>query len=300
MGQNPRWIKAGIIYAQTQRTVDRQFLFKPDLVITNIIGASAARAQASHPVHIYWIEFNINHEHCGIGALSDSQEHLDNLIRFKQTFHRLVAREINEYLGREGALFSSPSRDCECLDDQSLEQQFFYALTNPVKDGLVDKVKHWKGISSWQALANGKNEYFTYFDKTAWHKAGGKSSGKAIQAFAKRVCINYTPLPSMQSMSQKQRQTYIRRQCEKLENHFRELRQRTTGQVVGSKRLARLDHRQRPATRAVRTRKPLCHASTQAAAKEYKDAYRRFACIQLCFNPLSCWNVQCGVSSRLH
>ena len=33
MGMQPRWIKEGSIYSQTQRTVDRAFLFKPDPVI---------------------------------------------------------------------------------------------------------------------------------------------------------------------------------------------------------------------------------------------------------------------------
>ena len=58
MGMFPRWLKADTAYAQTQRTVDRQFFFKPDPAIRNIIGAAAARAQRTHPIIIYWLEFN--------------------------------------------------------------------------------------------------------------------------------------------------------------------------------------------------------------------------------------------------
>jgi len=80
MGMHPRWYRAGSAYSQTQRTIDRQFFFKPDPVVRNIIGASAARAQRKHPVRIYWLEFNTNHEQCGIAPLSDSQEDLTNIL----------------------------------------------------------------------------------------------------------------------------------------------------------------------------------------------------------------------------
>ena len=62
MGMHPRWIKEGSVYSLTQRTVDRQFLFRPDPVVENIIGASAARALKKHPVNLHWLDVNINHE----------------------------------------------------------------------------------------------------------------------------------------------------------------------------------------------------------------------------------------------
>ena len=83
MGMLPRWLKADTAYAQTQRTVDRQFFFVPDPAIRSIIGAAAARAQKKHPVLIYWLDFNINHEQNGLAAISDSPEHLNNLVLFK-------------------------------------------------------------------------------------------------------------------------------------------------------------------------------------------------------------------------
>lgn len=113
MGMHARWIKAGSVYSQTQRTIDRQFLFKPDPVTRNIIGASAARALEDHPVKLYWLDFNINHEQEGVSLFDDIQESRTNVIRFRQTFHRLAVQELNRYLGREGGMFSTPSRSVE-------------------------------------------------------------------------------------------------------------------------------------------------------------------------------------------
>ncbi len=276
MGMHPRWLKADSAYAQTQRTVDRQFLFKPDPAIRNIIGASAARAQQDHPVTIYYLEFNINHEQCGIAALSSSREDLDNLINFKRTFHRLIAGEINNLLDREGSVFSTPSRNVECLDNASLEQQFFYAMTNPVKDGLVDRIAEWGGFSSYSALARGEIETYTYIDRTAWHNAGGKRSKKPLQAFVKTIRLEYTPLPSLAKMKPGQRQAHIRRECRTLEKAFREERQRTGQPAMSRAKMDKLDHRDRPKTRAKRTKKPLCHASTQEAADAYKREIKEF------------------------
>jgi hypothetical protein len=273
MGMHPRRLKAGAAYAQTQRTIDRQFFFKPDPVVRNIIGASAGRAQQKHPVIIYWLEFNINHEQNGVAAVSGSREHLNCLIRFKQTFHRILAEELNRYLGREGAVFSSPPRMVECVDDESLEQQFFYAMTNPVKDGLVETVAEWKGFSSYQALAHGKLETFTYFDRTLWHKAGGKNKNLPLEQFVKKVSVEYTPLPKHITMKSDARQAYIRREVRALEKRFQKEREALGRPAMSAAALSRLDHRSRPKSTPMRTKKPLCHAASTERAEKYKEEF---------------------------
>jgi hypothetical protein len=274
MGMHPRRLKAGAAYAQTQRTVDRQFLFKPDPVIRNIIGAAAGRAQTKYPVIIYWLEFNINHEQNGIAALSGSSLHLNNLVRFMQTFHRILAEEVNRYLKREGALFSSPPRMIECVDNESLEQQFFYAMTNPVKDGLVETLSEWKGFSSYQTLAHGKKETFTYINRTAWHKAGGKRKNLPLEQFVKQVSIEYTPLPQHTEMKPDARQAHIRREVHALEKRFQREREALGKRALGAAALSRVDHRSRPKHAPERTKKPLCHASSEERERQYKEEFQ--------------------------
>ena len=276
MGMYPRWYREGAVYSQTQRTIDRQFLFKPDPEVRNIIGASAARAQKDHPVKLYWLEFNINHEQCGIAPLSDSQEDLTNIVNFKRTFHRLLAEGLNRYLDREGGVFSSPSRDVECVDGPSLERQLLYAMANPVKDGLAERVARWGGFSSYNALARGEAETFTYVDRTAWHRQGGARSGRPAEAFTRSVRLEYTPLPQWEGMRPEKRQALIRRECRALEKRFREEREEAGRRAMSAAEMARLDHRDRPKSRPERTRKPLCHASTREAAEQFEEEYRRF------------------------
>ena len=276
MGMHPRWIKDGSVYSHTQRTVDRQFLFLPDPVVRNIIGASAARALEKHPIKLYWLEMNINHEQAGTAPVDGTQESLTNVVSFKQTFHRLVAEEVNRHLGREGSIFSTPSRDVECIDNESAGRQLEYAMTNPVKDGLVDRVAAWKGFSSYNALALGKDEVYTYIDRTAWHKSGGKRSGKPPEAFTKTVRLTYTPLPGTESLAPSERQAQLRRRCLELEQAFREQRKAEGRSVMSEAKMAKTDPRDRPASSPKRTKKPLCHAASKEAAEAYIASLREF------------------------
>jgi len=276
MGDRPRWIKADSAYCEVQRTVDRQFLFKPDEDVRLIIGASAGRALKRFPVKIYWLDFNINHKQDGIAPLSDDPKHIQNYAKFHQMFNSLTAIGLNKHYGRDGALYSSRNRSKEAVDDLSLEQQLFYAVTNVVKDGLVDRVAHWKGFSSYKQLATGEVEKFYYIDWTAWHKAGGKKSKKKPEAFVKSVKVELSPLPGWEHMPAHKRQAYFRREIRKLEQKFRDERSVEGRSAMGKRTLEKLDPRDRPKNPAEHTRAPVCHAATVEAADEYREALAAF------------------------
>lgn len=276
MGSFPRWNREDIVFATTQRTVDRDFLTLPTEFVRNLAGSSAARALRKYPVKIYWIMINLNHEHLGLAPMDDSKDALTNVAKFKQLFHRLLTFGINKMLEREGPLYSSPSRDVACVDNESVEEAFGYAMTNPVKDGLVERVAHWKGFSSYEQLAKGENPAYTYIDWTAWHNAGGKRSGKPPEAFTKTIHMHFTPLPGTEHMSPGERQARIRRQCRELEQKFREAREQEGRRVMSAARLEKLDYRNRPSTPADKSPKPLCHGATQKAIDKYLEEFEAF------------------------
>ena len=172
--------------------------------------------------------------------------------------------------------FFSKNRSDEAIDDSSLEQQLLYGVTNPVKDGLVDRVAHWKGFSSYEQLATGKVESFTYLDRTAWHRAGGDSSRKSREAFTKTVTVELSPIPAWEHMPAHKRRALFRRRVREIEQSCRAEREREGRREMGPTKLAKVDHRDRPKTKKPRTRQPLCQASSVEAANEYKSAFRSF------------------------
>lgn len=276
MARHPRWYKADSAYVEVQRTVDRQFLFKPDDSVRNIIGACVGRALKKFPVKLYWIDFNINHKHVGRAPLSDDPEHIQNMLRFDQLLNSLLARELNRHYDRDGALFSTRNRSKQSMDDRSLEQQLLYAVTNVVKDGLVDRVAHWKGFSSYGQLATGNVDRYWYVNRAKWWAAGGPLGRKAPEEFVEWVDVELTPLPSWEGMKPHQRQAHFRRLVRQLEQDYREGRERYGNRVAGPRKLARVDPRSRPRERKPRTPQPLCHASTASGRREFERGFREF------------------------
>jgi hypothetical protein len=276
MARRPRRYSADAAYTEVQRTVDRQFLFKPDPAIRNIIGACAGRALRKFPVDLFWLDFNINHRQVGRAPLSDSPEHIQNLVRFDQLFNSLLARELNRHLGREGALFSTRNRSQECVDDPSLEQQLLYAVTNVVKDGLVDRVAHWKGVSSYRQLATGRKDRYWFINWTRWWGAGGPLSKRSPEEFVEWVEVELSPLPSWAGMKPEARQAMFRRLVRQLEQDYRVEREREGRRVSGPRKLARVDPRSRPREQKPRTRQPHCHASTARGRRLYDQDWREF------------------------
>jgi hypothetical protein len=276
MARRPRKYSADSVYAEVQRTVDRQFLFKPDPTIRNIIGACAGRALRKYPVKLFWLDFNINHKQAGRAPLSNDPEHIQNLVRFDQLFNSLLARELNRHHHREGALYSTRNRSQECIDDPSLEQQLLYAVTNVVKDGLVDRVAHWKGVSSYQQLATGERDRYRYINWSRWWAAGGRRSKRSPEEFVEWVEVELSPLPSWEGMKPAQRQAHFRRLVRQLEQELRAQREREGRRVMGPRKLARVDPRGRPLERKPRTPQPLCHASTAAGRRQYEQDWREF------------------------
>lgn len=275
MSRRIRWLKADAAYCQTQGTVDRQFLFKPTEEVRNIIGSAAGRALKKYPVKLYFLDFNINHEHAGKAPLSNDPKHLENVVRFDQLFNSLVARGLNQLYGREGPLFASRSRIDEATDDKALEQQLFYAVTNPVKDGLVERAAHWNGVSSYHQLATGEPDTYRYFDWTAWHKAS-REKRKNRSAFWREVKVELTPLPAWEGMSPAKRQAHFRREVRRYEQSFREERERAGQGVLGPRRLAKVDPRDRPKRPRVPSNQPVCHSSSPEGANEYKESLRAY------------------------
>lgn len=57
---------------------------------------------------------------------------------------RYTAMECNKVLQREGAFWQSESYDRIIRNEQELDRTITYVMNNPVKAGLVKKMKDWE------------------------------------------------------------------------------------------------------------------------------------------------------------
>ena len=271
-----RWIRHDVITSCTQRASERRFFFKPTAAIRELIGVSAARAQKRFPVKLYWLEVNVNHLHYGIAPIDDTPDAVTYYVRFRQLFNRLVAEGVNHLWGRRGAVFGAPASEVHCLDNESVHECFYYAITNPVKDGLCDRVAEWEGFSSYPYLAQGKAAEFYYIDRAAWHRAGGERSKVSIDVFEKKETLVFTPLPGTEELSASERRSRIIAEVCVRESRFRAQRRKAGRSAMDKNARARIDPLSAPRKLTCDTPRPLCHTVSSAAYQKYEEEAKQF------------------------
>lgn len=300
MARKIRWLRPQYVYESVSRTVDRQFLFKPnhhpynplleqscpiesldprnDIIpkpsVINVIGASVGRALQKYPIRIHWFESNINHLHVGF---SFDRAQMGNAAAFHRDTKSLIARELNRTWEREGNFFSGRSKIHPCLDDASAERHLLYALTNPVKDGLVEQVSDSPLFSTYHFQAKGKALRFWYIDYEAYYLAGGcRKKNHRLKDYLKWVTWECAPLPSHEKMTINQRQTWVRQQVRKIETEKKMTQRKSGNSYIGKAGLFALNPRSRPNHPKTSSPDPLCHAANLDLAKQYKKEWREF------------------------
>ena len=300
MGRRVRWHIPNRVYESTSRTVDRQFLFKPnhhpknllleescplnaldpenDIIpkpsIINIIGAAVGRTLKNNPIRLHWFESNINHLHDGF---SYGREQMNNVAAFHRDAKSLIAREVNETWGREGHVFAGRSRIRPCLDEGSAERHLLYALTNPVKDGLVERVSGSPLFSTYHFQSKGEKLRFWYIDRDAYQTAGGdRKKSHRLKDYLKWVEWECAPLPEHQHWTEHQRRTWVRKRVREIEAESKKNRKESGMTFIGKAGLFAVDPRDRPKNPKKSGPEPLCHASDPELARQYKKEWRAF------------------------
>ena len=309
MGRRLRLWQPGKIYNVTSRCVDRQFLLKPNHMLgnpllredsdpdslepwnnlvpkpsmINIVGASIGRALEKYPVPLYFAEAQINHLHSSIGLNSPAQASNSKLVTsydasmFLQCTNSLIARFVNKQCDREGPVFSATARTEAIIDDAAAEEKLFYALTNPVKDGMVETVKQSPFFNTYRHLAYGDPLRYWFIDWHAWWLAGGfKNRRHEAKNYLKWTQFELTPLPAWQDLTVTQRQTRVRVKVRELEEYYAELRKHKNRTVIGVRALFQVDPRDRPQSPKKSGKQSLCHASDPRLRHQFKKDWREF------------------------
>jgi len=266
MSARIRWVQPNRVYEATVRTVDRTFLFKPnhhpenpllastsplnaldpdnDIIpepsIINIIGAAIGRALEKHPVRVHCFEASINHLH---EQCSTTEEQVDHMPGFLRTVHSLIARGVNKTWDREGHLFGARARIQPSVDDAAAEKKLLYAVANPVKDHLLESMARSPLFSTYNHQAKGEPLRFWYIDYEAyWLSGGNRKKSHRLKDYLKWVSWSCAPLPRQQSMTERQRQTWMRKQVKEIEDTCRKELEENGRTVIGTAGLFAVDH----------------------------------------------------------
>jgi hypothetical protein len=139
----PRRLVPGQTHAVTRRVRDRTFLLRPDPTVNAIVLYALGVALSRRSVDLYAAMVESNHVHTNTGDGGSPSALPD----FYRDFHSLTARGLNAHYGRGENLWRTGSyENVEVHGQRTLEEQFLYTWTNPVKDGLVERPEDWPGV----------------------------------------------------------------------------------------------------------------------------------------------------------
>jgi REP element-mobilizing transposase RayT len=147
----PRSVVPGRFIFITRRCTQRQFILRPDQAVGDTYTYCLAEAVARFGVIPILSQMEANHHHTAIYDPHGRE------VEFREHFHKMTAKSINALRGRWENLWAC-EEPCviEVVTVEDLLDKLTYIATNPVKDGLVDKVHHWPGPNFVRALLTGR------------------------------------------------------------------------------------------------------------------------------------------------
>lgn len=219
----------------TRRTTQRQFLLRPDDETNNAFVYCLAEAAQRCDVNLVLAQMMSTHGH----LMEDDP--LGHDVEFREHFHKMFAKCQNAYRGRWENLWASEEPcvvDIMTADD--LMEKLVYIATNPVKDGLVERVHHWPGPNFVRALLTG-TPMKAYRPRHFFRENGTMPVEVELVL---RLPDYIEDKPAFLET--------LRRRITDVEEHFIRERAKTGRRIVGRRRVLRTSWRDSPTTREPR------------------------------------------------
>jgi hypothetical protein len=120
---------------------------RPDRETNNAFIYCLGLAAQKYDVKIIFTAAMSNHHHTGVLDVEG------NLPDFLAHFHKLFAKHQNALRGRWESFWAPEQTSAvELVEGADILDKMVYALSNPVKDHIVEKVHHWPGVNALTAI----------------------------------------------------------------------------------------------------------------------------------------------------
>ncbi len=179
------------------RTIHGLPLLRPGHDANERILGVLGRAAEYYDVDVYGFGFCSTHGHLLYGA-----EHGLQMAGFQCHMNSNVAREIGRLHGWREKLWGRRYRPMAVSDDRETQRERLkYVLSQPVKDGLVERVLEWPGPNAARALVHGEPLVGYWFNRTKEYYARRKGIDFDKYDYATRYEIELKRLPAFQDDS---------------------------------------------------------------------------------------------------
>ena len=262
-----RWYLPNVIYEATTRTIQERFLLRPSAESRALILGVIGRAmQRNTTVQVYAFVFLSNHYHMMVSA-ADPEE----LALFFGFVNGNISREMGRIHGWRGSLWGRRVRPTPILDPEAAVARLRYVLSNGVKEGLVASPCEWPGATAVQGLLGDMRLEGVWVDRDSLRRARLKDPEVTDDAFSSTVEVKLSPLPQWEGLDANE----LRQKYEGLVRDVEAEGERLGLAFLGARRVMSEDPHASPEQPA-RRRAPLCHTTSVALRRAFKEAYRTF------------------------
>jgi len=241
------------------------FLLPATPYFTKIVVGILARAQEKYPVKIHFGSMLANHYH--LILTPDDREQLADFMEY-----------VNGNLARE-VLTLVEDWDEKCWGDryhpipitdepEALEARLRYAISNGVKENLVERVADWEGFHCAQALLDSKPLHGIWIDRSKLYEAERRGKTLERDEYVKNYFLKLEPLPCWKHLTTAQRRRKVAEMIAEAEAEAAALRRASGTQVLGMAAVQAQDPLDRP-ERFKKTRRPLLHAASKVERESY-------------------------------
>ncbi|HTQ78978.1 MAG TPA: transposase [Thermoanaerobaculia bacterium] len=273
MGRRLRYLPpegSGLVEV-TCRTLQGRFLLTPSTELNEIILGVLGRTQELYPVSICAFAFASNHFHLLLRV-----ESTHRLSSFMGYFNSNLAREAGRR-ARWGERFWGRRYQAIPISEEEAAQveRLRYILAHGCKEGLVERLRDWPGVSAVRALLEEESLEGLWFDRTREHCARRRGITFEPLEFATPYTVQLEPLPCWAHLSAEEHRRRIAELVDDIEGQAALKRQLLDLPARGPEAILAQEPQAAPET-LKKSPAPLFHAASRRVRRELYEAYKYF------------------------
>jgi len=255
----------------TCRTIQGRFLLTPSNELNEIILGALGRAQQLYRVGIIAFAFASNHFHLLLRVESTRQ-----LALFMGHFNSNLAREAGRLVRWREKFWGRRYQAIPISDEEAAQvERLRYVLAHGCKEGLVERLRDWPGVSAVRPLLEEESLEGYWFDRTREHRA--RRQGKTFERleFATPCSVHLEPLPCWAYLSAEEYRRRVAELVDDIERQAALKRQLLASPARGAAAVREQEPHAAP-ERLKKSPAPRFHAASRKIRRELYESYRHF------------------------
>ena len=199
------------------------------------------------------------------------------MARFMGYVNSNIARKVGRLVGWRGPFWERRYSHVVVTNEEAAQvERLVYLLRNGCKEGLVWRPEEWPGATGVKAMLSGEMKLEgKWLDLSGRFRARQRGESTATRRFVDRETLELSKLPCWKGLSDEKYREQIRGLVELIAEETATMHAAKGSEPVGVKKLRRMKPTQ-CAANPDRSPKPLVHAASMKARRQFREGWKLF------------------------